>query len=175
MTTTHSGRRDIAIINRSFWPIYPVIGEALLRFSEKLAGSYSVSVILQDHVGIRKHLAERERGEGVEFLPGKAWSNSSSGILVRVLDSVYFMCWVIYALLRTRPKNVYVSADPRSGAFRCDALCPAVWCPVRLPFAGYSSGSGQGSDEGSAVGVSTAALDGWCDDAPGAGTDHHYR
>ncbi len=112
MTTTHSGRRDIAIINRSFWPIYPVIGEALLRFSEKLAGSYSVSVILQDHVGIRKHLAERERGEGVEFLPGKAWSNSSSGILVRVLDSVYFMCWVIYALLRTRPKNVYVSTDP---------------------------------------------------------------
>jgi len=112
MTTTHSGRRDIAIINRSFWPIYPVIGEALLRFSEKLAGSYSVSVILQDHVGIRKHLAESERGEGVEFLPGKAWSNSSSGILVRALDSVYFMCWVIYALLRTRPKNVYVSTDP---------------------------------------------------------------
>lgn len=119
MKTTHSGRRDIAIINRSFWPVYPVIGEALLRFSEKLSDSYSVSVILQDHAGIRKHLAEQNRGIGVEFLPGKAWSNSSSGILVRALDSVYFMCWVLYTLLRTRPKNVYVSTDP----------------PVLVPFA----------------------------------------
>ena len=112
MTTIHSGRRDIAIINRSFWPIYPVIGEALLRFSEKLSNSCAVSVILQDHAGIKGHLAEQKRGRGVEFLPGKAWSSSSSGILIRALDSVYFMCWVIYALLRTRPKKVYVSTDP---------------------------------------------------------------
>lgn len=112
MTVSHSGRRDIAIINRSFWPIYPVIGEALLRFAEKLSESQSVSVILQDHADIRKHLSEKERGGGVEFFPGRALSNSSSGIFVRALDSVYFMCWVIFALLRTRPKTVYVSTDP---------------------------------------------------------------
>lgn len=108
----HSGRRDIAIINRSFWPIYPVIGEALLRFAEKLSESQSVSVILQDHAGIRKHLADQGRGRGVQFLPGKAWSTSSSGILIRALDSVYFMAWVMLALLRTRPKMVYISTDP---------------------------------------------------------------
>lgn len=83
-----------------------------MRFAEKLSGSHSVSVILQDHAGIRKHLAEKERGQGVEFLPGKAWSNSSSGVLVRILDSVYFMCWVMFSLLRTRPRTVYVSTDP---------------------------------------------------------------
>lgn len=112
MRSSFLRRSDIAIINRSFWPIYPVIGEALLRFAEKLSGSHSVSVILQDHAGIRKHLAEKERGQGVEFLPGKAWSNSSSGVLVRILDSVYFMCWVMFSLLRTRPRTVYVSTDP---------------------------------------------------------------
>ena len=112
MKTFHSGRRDIAIINRSFWPIYPVIGEALLRFAEKLSVSHSVSVVLQDHAGIRKHLAEKGRGEGVEFFPGKAWSTSSSGILARALDTVYFMCWVMFTLLHSRPKTVYVSTDP---------------------------------------------------------------
>jgi glycosyltransferase involved in cell wall biosynthesis len=112
MTTSYSGRRNIVIINRSFWPIYPVIGEALLRLAEKLSVSHSVSVILQDHVGIRQHLAEKGRGEGVEFFPGKAWSISSSGILVRALDTVYFMCWVVITLLRTRPQVIYVSTDP---------------------------------------------------------------
>lgn len=112
MTTLHSGRRDFAIINRSFWPIYPVIGEALLRFAEKLSESQSVSVIMQDHAGVRKHLAEKKRGSKVEFFPGKAWSDSSSRILRRTLDSVYFMGWVIFTLLRSRPKTVYVSTDP---------------------------------------------------------------
>ena len=79
-----------------------------MRFAEKLSESRSVSVILQDHAGIRKHLADQGRGKGVEFLPGKAWSTSSSGILMRALDSIYFMVWVMIALLRTRPKMVYI-------------------------------------------------------------------
>ncbi len=28
-------RLDLVIINRSFWPVYPVIGEALMRFAEQ--------------------------------------------------------------------------------------------------------------------------------------------
>jgi len=32
-------RYDFLIINRSFWPIYPVIGEGLLRLAEKLAST----------------------------------------------------------------------------------------------------------------------------------------
>jgi len=105
-------KTDLAIVTRSFWPIYPVIGEALLRFAENLSGSYSVAVILQDHIGVRKELNEKARGKGVEFFPGKAWSTSSSRIAVRALDAIYFMLWVFLCLIRSRPKVVYVSTDP---------------------------------------------------------------
>lgn len=103
----------VAIINRSFWPVYPVIGEALLQLSENLsAEGHSVSVIMQDHVGINDKLAEADRGLGVRFLPVKAFTTSSSGILHRAFDAVAFMLWVILALIWTRPKKVYVSTDP---------------------------------------------------------------
>ncbi|MGB2247273.1 MAG: glycosyltransferase [Alcanivorax sediminis] len=106
------GRADIAIINRSFWPIYPVIGEALLRFAEGAAYQHRVCVIMQDHADIRSQLSEHQRGKGVEFFPGKAWSTSGSSILARVLDAVFFMLWVAFCLLKTRPREVYVSTDP---------------------------------------------------------------
>jgi len=112
MTVSHSGRRDFVVINRSFWPVYPVIGEALLRLSEDLAANHRVAVIMQDHVGIRAKLAAENRGKNVEFFPGKAWSDSASGILVRALDALYFMFWVACSLLRSRPRTVYVSTDP---------------------------------------------------------------
>ncbi|MCK2150065.1 glycosyltransferase [Marinobacter alexandrii] len=112
MTIKHSGRRDLAIINRSFWPVYPVIGEALLRLAEDLAGGKKVSVIMQDHADIHTSLRKGKRGANVEFFSGKAWSTSASGLFVRALDAVYFMLWVVFALLRSRPKTVYVSTDP---------------------------------------------------------------
>ena len=105
-------RYDFLIINRSFWPIYPVIGEGLLRLAEELACTKKVGVILQDHVGIKKKLKSENRGLGVIFFPGWAISNSSSNILIRVLDSIFFMFWVIGCLLLTRPRNIYVSTDP---------------------------------------------------------------
>ena len=105
-------KTDLLIINRSFWPIYPVIGEALLQLAEKLALNRKVAVVMQDHVGIKARLDEEERGKGVDFYPSKAWSTSSSGLIVRVLDAVYFMCWVVLILLRNRPRTVYVSTDP---------------------------------------------------------------
>ena len=49
-------RYDLVIINRSFWPIYPVLGEGLLRLAESLASSKKVAVIIQDHENIKKHL-----------------------------------------------------------------------------------------------------------------------
>lgn len=106
------GRADIAIINRSFWPVYPVIGEALLRFAEGAAQSRRVCVIMQDHADIRSRLKKHDRGAGVTFFPGKAWSTSGSSILARILDAVFFMVWVAFCLLRTRPREVYVSTDP---------------------------------------------------------------
>lgn len=105
-------RADLAIINRSFWPVYPVIGEALLQFAEKTAEKKKVCVILQDHADIHAKLAEHNRGEGISFYPCKAWTISSSGILHRIFDAVFFMFWVMFALLWSRPKQVYVATDP---------------------------------------------------------------
>lgn len=48
-----------------------MIGEALLRFSEKAASECKVGVIMQDHVGIREKLKEAQRGDGVEFFRAK--------------------------------------------------------------------------------------------------------
>jgi glycosyltransferase involved in cell wall biosynthesis len=105
-------RYDLLIVNRSFWPVYPVIGEGLLRVAESFASSKKIAVILQDPAGIRKHLKELKRGVGVNFFPVRALSNSSSSLFIRVLDSIFFMFWVFFCLIRTRPKNIYISTDP---------------------------------------------------------------
>lgn len=107
---SHKGK--FFIINRSFWPIYPVIGEALLRFAEHQAKTMSVGVILQDHAGIRKQLDLHGRGVGIAFYPVKAWSISSSGIARRIMDAIFFMIRVFWLLIRQRPGKVYVSTDP---------------------------------------------------------------
>ena len=105
-------RSDLAIINRSFWPVSPVIGEALMRFAEKQSLNMDVCVILQDHSGIDAHLKKQGRGKKVKFYPCKAWSVSSSGIICRIIDSVFFMFWVLAILAFKRPTKVYVSTDP---------------------------------------------------------------
>lgn len=105
-------RLDLVIINRSFWPIYPVIGEALMRFAEQQAKKQSVGVILQDHAGIRAQLQKHQRGAQVSFYPAQAFSVSGSSILHRTMDAVFFMLWVFLLLLLKRPRKVYVSTDP---------------------------------------------------------------
>lgn len=105
-------REKLLIINRSFWPIYPVIGEALLRFAEQHATKHEVGVILQDHADIRNQLLLHKRGHGVNFYPCKAWTVSGSSIARRALDAVFFMAWVFLVLLWKRPSKVYVSTDP---------------------------------------------------------------
>ncbi|MEL4482929.1 glycosyltransferase [Shewanella algae] len=105
-------RLDLAIINRSFWPVYPVIGEALMRFAEQQSHAQSVAVILQDHADIKTHLKREERGQGVQFFPCHALSVSGSSILRRAVDAVFFMLWVFSILMLKRPKKVYVSTDP---------------------------------------------------------------
>ena len=105
-------REKLLIINRSFWPIYPVIGEALLRFAEQHAAQHEVGVILQDHASIRHQLSLHKRGQGVNFYPCKAWTVSGSSIFKRALDAVFFMGWVFLVLLWKRPSKIYVSTDP---------------------------------------------------------------
>lgn len=105
-------RLDFAIINRSSWPVYPVIGEALMRLAEQQAKTQKVGVILQDHADIRAQLRNQQRGEQVSFYPAYAFSVSGSSILRRALDTLFFMFWVFVVLLIKRPRKVYVSTDP---------------------------------------------------------------
>ncbi len=105
-------REKLIIINRSFWPIYPVIGEALLRFAERHAQEHDIGVILQDHANIREKLTEFQRGKNVNFYPCKAWSISGSSVARRALDSIFFMAWVFIILIWKRPSKIYISTDP---------------------------------------------------------------
>lgn len=103
----------IAIINRSFWPTYPVVGEALLRFAEGAVNrEHSVSVIMQEHGSIKAKLKEAARGKGVRFYPVKALTTSANGIVSRACEAFFFMLWVITVLLWVRPSRIYISTDP---------------------------------------------------------------
>jgi len=59
----------VAIINRSFWPVYPVIGEALLRLAERLTKkNLDVYVCFQDQRNFfQDKLKKAGRGKGVNF------------------------------------------------------------------------------------------------------------
>ena len=84
-----------------------------MRLAEELSSEgHAVSVIMQDHVGIKQKLVEENRGAGVDFYPAKAFSNSGSGVPTRVFDALFFAIWVLRVLFVTRPRTVYVSTDP---------------------------------------------------------------
>lgn len=103
---------DLMIINRGFWPTYPIIGEALLNLAENVAKNKKVCVVFQDRANIRKKLFYLQRGENVKFFPLISLSNSSSYIITRLLDNIFFLFWVLGCLILCRPKKIYVSTDP---------------------------------------------------------------
>ena len=104
---------NIVLINRSFWPNYGVIGEALFRCLEILRDEgHRVSVIFQDRDDIYKNLEIAKRGFGITFHPILARTDSSSSIFKRVWDSLVFGFFVLFALIKAKPTKVYVSTDP---------------------------------------------------------------
>ncbi len=107
-----SKRADLAIVNRCFWPNGQVIGEALLQFAELAAKEGSVCVITQAVEDISERLVSHSRGNGVDILACRSYSNSASSVLRRVADALIFMSWVLFSLVRSRPKKVYVSTNP---------------------------------------------------------------
>ena len=109
----HKSITKIAFINRSFWPIYPVIGEALLQLTEDLAlDGLKPIVITQDREKLKKSLADQCRGKGVIFNTIPAFTNSASNILIRSIENIIFMSYVAINLIKNRPQKVYVSTDP---------------------------------------------------------------
>lgn len=106
------GKYGLAIINRSFWPDSEILGEAKLRIAEKFAGSGKVCVIAQSAYDVEEIARQQGRGQQVKFCIAKSRSDSSSGLLKRILDVALFAPFVFWSLLRTRPKHVYVSTNP---------------------------------------------------------------
>jgi len=106
-------RYDLAIINRSFWPTGMTTGESLLQLSEKTVhDGKSAVVITQSSKNLKKITEESGRGSGVTFKTCVPRSNSSTKLYYRIFDVLIFMFWVIWNLILTRPKNIYVSTDP---------------------------------------------------------------
>lgn len=105
-------KMDLAIINRDFWPQGQVIGEALLQFAEQAAEQHSVCVITQTNVDITRQLADIGRGAGLQIRACKSYTTSASGVVRRIAETVFFMFWVLFSLIRVRPANVYIATNP---------------------------------------------------------------
>lgn len=106
-------QQKLMIINRSFWPRYPIIGEALLHFAE-IAHSkkFDVYVVIQDPGVLRDSLSRHARGTGLKFMVLRALTSSSSHLISRIFELILFSLWVIWSLFKTRPQKIYVSSDP---------------------------------------------------------------
>ena len=102
----------IAIVSRSFWPDNPAIGEALLLLSESLTKHEQPIVITQVAKGFEKQLRTLRRGNGVKFSTLPSLTNSSSHILSRVLELLFFTLFVFSSLCLYRPDKVYVATNP---------------------------------------------------------------
>jgi len=105
---------DLAIINRGFWPSYPVLGEGLFRLAEKYATDYDKEVVIisQNRKDISQINERIKRSKKIKIFASWAFSSSYSSISVRILDSVFFMLWCMFFLVRTRPRKIYISTDP---------------------------------------------------------------
>ncbi|MCC3345959.1 glycosyltransferase family protein [Psychrobacter sanguinis] len=105
-------KTKIAIVNRSFWPKSPAIGEALLLLSESLADDYNVVVLTQTDKDFSKKLAVASRGKGVNFFTFPALTSSSSNIVSRLAELLLFSGFTLVGLCIQQPDKVYVSTNP---------------------------------------------------------------
>lgn len=103
---------DLLIINRSFWPTYPLLGDALLKISEEVSKSIKTGVVFQKQKNFQKQIKLNKRGNKVNFFPSLFSINSDANFFERIIDTIFFLIWVIICLIRTRPKKIYISTDP---------------------------------------------------------------
>ena len=102
----------IAIVSRSFWPENPAIGEALLLLSESLGKDAQPIVITQVAKGFPEKLQMAKRGQGVKFSTLPSLTNSSSHMLLRIVELLTFTVFVFFSLCWHRPDKVYVATNP---------------------------------------------------------------
>lgn len=107
-----SSKNKIAIINRSFWPKSPAIGEALLILSESLSDEHDVLVLTQTDKDFSEKIAAANRGNGVGFLTLPALTSSSSSLLSRLAELALFSSFTFTGLCIKQPDKVYISTNP---------------------------------------------------------------
>ena len=106
-------RYDFMVINRSLWPKYSIIGSALLILLKNRSNlNAKVGLVAQCNKHNKTDLNQFKKNLGIKFFLAKAFSDSASSIAIRILDSLFFMLWVLMVLIVTRPKNIYISTDP---------------------------------------------------------------
>jgi len=107
-----ASKDDFAIVMRTFWPVSPVVGEGMMQVSENLSCDFRCRVITQDQQNVKVEAKKFNRGSQVLFSPIYALSNSSSNMVVRLLDLIWFAISVFFVLVLRRPRVVYVATDP---------------------------------------------------------------
>ncbi len=107
-----SKKEKIAIVSRSFWPVNPAIGEALLLLSESLSEEAQPLVITQVNKGFFKTVKQAERGGGVDFSTLPTLTDSSSHMMLRVSELLLFTGFTFSSLVFHRPDKVYVATNP---------------------------------------------------------------
>ena len=101
----------LAIVNRTFKHDSP-IGDGLLQLAETTSTDGPVYLITQAKCDLKRELYKVGRGHGLHIYACKAFTNSASGLIKRIAESIYFMLWAFISLVRTRPTSVYVATDP---------------------------------------------------------------
>ena len=119
-------KADLAIVNRTFWPKSLTIGEGHFLLA-KLASDegFKTIVISEDH-SKEVHIGLIEREFNFNLIKIKLFGDSSSSLVVRIIDTVLFSFWAFINLCLTRPKNVYVATDPPIAA----PLMVYIYCKV---------------------------------------------
>lgn len=107
-----SKKEKIAIVSRSFWPVNPAIGEALLLLSESLSEQAQPLVITQVNKDFFKTVKQAERGAGVDFSTLPALTDSSSHMILRVSELLLFTGFTFSSLVFHQPDKVYVATNP---------------------------------------------------------------
>lgn len=102
----------IAIVSRSFWPLNPAIGEALLLLAESTAKHSNPIVMTQVESNFQQELASAERGQGVRFVTLPSLTDSSSSIVLRIFELLLFTLFIFIKLCWHRPNKVYVATNP---------------------------------------------------------------
>jgi glycosyltransferase involved in cell wall biosynthesis len=105
-------KADLAIINRGFWPDSQMIGATLLRLAEDVSETARVCVITQSRKDLRQVLNEHKKCRKLHVMACRSRSDSSTGYLMRSLDALIFMTWVLVSLIRSRPSKIYVATNP---------------------------------------------------------------